>query len=68
MMLRKEAAVTEQPPPGATVKTGELCPQSGLWQVAGKPSFTAEMAKGHVVPPCGGKTVVWQFLGSGQAA
>lgn len=60
--------MSEQPPPGATAKTGQSCPQSGLWRVAGQPAFLTVMAKGHVVPPCRGKTVVWQFLGPGDGA
>jgi hypothetical protein len=55
--------VTDTIPPGATAKTGDLCPQSGLWQVSGQPQVTTRIPEGHVMPPCHGKTVTWQFLG-----
>ncbi len=66
--LNKEAAVTEQHPPGATVKTGEICPQSGLWQVVGQPACAAVMAQGHMVPPCHGKTATWHYRGQRESA
>lgn len=60
--------MTEQHPPGATVKTGETCPQSGLWQVVGQPACTAVLERGHLVPPCHGKTAVWHYLGQRENA
>lgn len=41
-------------PIGMTAKTGERCPESGVWAVVGSPSTTAPIAKGNVMPPYGG--------------
>lgn len=46
---------------GATAKTGEKCPESGVWAVQGSPSTTAPIAKGNVMPPYSGKAVTWML-------
>ena len=33
-------------PIGTTARTGEKCPESGIWKVIGSPSTTAPIAKG----------------------
>ena len=43
----------------ASAKTGETCPESGVWKVVGTPSTTAPIAKGNRMPPYGGKAVTW---------
>ncbi len=40
-------------PIGTTAKTGENCPESGIWKVIGSPSTTAPIAKGNRMPPYG---------------
>jgi hypothetical protein len=49
-------------PVGRTAKTGEICPESGVWKVVGQPTTTAPIAKGNKMPPYGGKAVVWQLI------
>ncbi len=49
-------------PVGTTARTGEMCPESGVWKVAGYPSTTAPIAKGNRMPPYGGKAVTWQLV------
>jgi hypothetical protein len=49
-------------PTGRTAKTGELCPESGVWKVLGTPSTTAPIAKGNRMPPYDGKAVTWQLI------
>jgi len=49
-------------PIGTTAKTGETCPESGVWKVQGTPSTTAPIAKGNTMPPYGGKAVTWQLI------
>ncbi|RMU01249.1 hypothetical protein ALP36_200078 [Pseudomonas syringae pv. coriandricola] len=46
---------------GTTAKTGENCPESGVWEVVGTPSTTAPIAKGNRMPPYGGNAVTWRL-------
>lgn len=46
---------------GTTARTGEVCPESGVWQVVGTPSTTAPIAKGNRMPPYSGKAVNWKL-------
>lgn len=46
-------------PIGTTARTGETCPESGVWKVVGPPTTTAPIAKGNRMPPYGGKAVTW---------
>lgn len=46
-------------PIGTRARTGEKCPESGVWKVEGYPTTTAPIAKNNVMPPYGGKGVVW---------
>jgi len=45
-----------------TAKTGEKCPESGVWKVVGTPSTTAPIAKGNTMPPYSGKAVTWALI------
>ncbi len=44
-------------PIGTTAKTGEKCPESGVWKSQDTPSTTAPIAKGNTMPPHNGKAV-----------
>lgn len=44
-----------------TARTGEKCPESGVWEVFGSPSTTAPIAKGNRMPPYAGKAVTWRL-------
>ncbi len=46
---------------GTIAKTGERCPESGVWKVMGLPTTTAPIAKGNVMPPYRGNAVIWQL-------
>ncbi len=48
-------------PIGTTARTGETCPESGVWQVVGTPSTTAPIAKGNRMPPYNGQAVTWRL-------
>jgi len=48
-------------PIGTTARTGESCPESGVWKVVGTPTTTAPIAKGNRMPPYGGNAVTWQL-------
>ena len=47
---------------GTTARTGQNCPESGVWQVVGTPSTTAPIAKGNTMPPYAGKAVTWKLI------
>jgi hypothetical protein len=53
--------MTKRAPLGTRARTGEVCPESGVWQVAGG-STTAPIAKGNRMPPYGGQAVIWQLI------
>ncbi len=60
---------TEAPPPaplrgsvGITVRTGQRCPESGIWRVENIPSATAPVAIHAVMPPYGNRTVTWVLV------
>ncbi|MGA0543142.1 hypothetical protein [Neotabrizicola sp. VNH66] len=55
-------AAKTRAPLGTTAKTGEACPESGVWKVVGTPSTTAPIAKGNRMPPYGGKAVTWTLI------
>ena len=47
---------------GTTARTGENCPESGIWAVVGYPSTTAPIAKGNRMPPYNQKAVTWRLV------
>jgi hypothetical protein len=49
-------------PIGTTARTGQTCPESGVWKVVGQPSTTAPIAKGNTMPPYNGQAVTWQLI------
>lgn len=49
-------------PIGTTAKTGENCPESGIWKVVSTPSTTAPIAKGNKMPPYSGSAVTWKLI------
>lgn len=49
-------------PLGTTRKTGETCPESGVWEAQSSPSTTIPLAKGNQFPPYGGKSVTWKLI------
>ena len=49
-------------PIGTTAKTGEKCPESGVWKVVSTPSTTAPIAKGNTMPPYNNSAVTWKLI------
>ena len=47
---------------GTTARTGDVCPESGVWQVIGTPSTTAPIAKGNRMPPYNQQAVTWVLV------
>ncbi len=49
-------------PLGTRRKTGETCPESGVWKVDDPvASTTAPISKGNTFPPYRGKSVYWKL-------
>ncbi len=49
-------------PIGIIAKTGNICPESGVWKVVGSPTTTAPIAKGNRFPPYRGNAVSWKLI------
>lgn len=47
---------------GTIARTGQTCPESGVWKVVSYPSTTAPIAKGNTMPPYNGQAVTWQLI------
>jgi hypothetical protein len=57
----EEHTMRTRKPIGTTARTGEICPESGVWQPIGY-STTAPIAEGNRMPPCDGKAVTWKLI------
>ena len=55
-------SVNTKNPVGTRARTGEICPESGVWKVEGTPSTTAPIAKGNRMPPYDGRAVIWVLI------
>jgi len=53
--------MTTRAPLGTTARTGEVCPESGVWQPIGY-STTAPIAKHNRMPPYNGVAVSWKLI------
>ena len=49
-------------PIGTKARTGEICPESGVWKVVGFPTTTAPIAKGNRMPRYNGRAVTWELI------
>lgn len=49
-------------PIGTEARTGQLCPESGVWTVVGNPTTTAPIAQGNRMPPHNNQAVTWQLI------
>lgn len=52
----------EKKPLGTTAKTGQTCPESGVWQALTTPATTAPIAVGNTMPPYKKKGVTWKLV------
>ncbi len=48
-------------PLGTTRKTGEKCPESGVWKALSNPSTTIPLSSGETFPPYNDKAVTWEL-------
>jgi hypothetical protein len=49
-------------PLGTTARTGEKCPESGVWQSQDSPSTTAPISVGNTMPPHNGSSCTWKLI------
>lgn len=49
-------------PIGITAKSGEICPESGVWKVQGYPSAIMPIGQGKLMPSHDGHGVQWELL------
>jgi len=61
-MSNLNSFVLMRSPIGTTARTGQNCPESGVWQVIGIPSTTAPIAVGNTMPPYAGRAVTWKLI------
>lgn len=54
--------VSTRKPIGTTARTGETCPESGVWEAQSTPSTTAPIAEGNRMPPYNGAAVTWKLI------
>ncbi|MGI9484206.1 MAG: hypothetical protein ACR2OR_17810 [Hyphomicrobiales bacterium] len=59
--FQKEFVIAKKPI-GIIAKTGEVCPESGVWESQDNPSTTAPIAKGNRMPPNSNKAVRWKLI------
>lgn len=48
-------------PIGTIRQTGDICPESGIWETLTSPSTTAPIAVGNRFPPYRGQAVSWRL-------
>jgi hypothetical protein len=46
---------------GTTARTGQSCPESGVWRASSN-GTTAPIAKGNTMPPAGGVATTWTLI------
>lgn len=49
-------------PIGTICRTGQRCPESGIWESQDRPSTTAPYAVGNVFAPHNGIAVNWKLI------
>lgn len=49
-------------PIGTRARTGEVCPESGVWKAISTPTTTAPIAKGNRMPPYNNQAVSWELI------
>ena len=49
-------------PLGTIKRTGEKCPESGVWEAQSTPSTTIPLSEGETFPPYNNKAVDWKLI------
>ena len=53
---------TSRVPLGTTGRTGEKCPESGVWQAIANPGGEIPLSKGETFPPHNNQAVTWKLV------
>ena len=62
VFIAKDLRDDQRNPIGLVARTGETCPESGIWQTLSSPPTTAPIAKGNRMPPYNGAAVTWKLI------
>ncbi len=58
----KNLKIMAKSPLGTTRKTGEKCPESGIWEAQSSPSTTIPLTEGETFPPYNNKAIIWKLI------
>jgi hypothetical protein len=56
------SSVAHKVPLGTIRHTGDVCPESGVWETLTSPSTTAPIAVGNRFPPYRNQAVSWKLI------
>jgi hypothetical protein len=62
IIARSDTHLPNRIPIGSTARTGEECPESGIWEAAESGSPMVPIAKGNRMPPFKRKAVTWRLV------
>lgn len=61
-IINSKFNIMSKVPLGTTRKTGEKCPESGVWEAQSSPSTTIPLSEGETFPPYNNKAVTWKLV------
>ncbi len=61
-IINLKVKIMAKEPLGITRKTGQKCPESGVWKSQSTPSTTIPLSKGETFPPYNGESVIWKLI------
>ena len=61
-IINSKLNIMSKVPLGTTRKTGEKCPESGVWEAQSSPSTTIPLSEGETFPPYNNKAVTWKLI------
>jgi hypothetical protein len=47
---------------GIRLRTGDVCPQSGIWRVVTEAASDTPIHQGQAMPDHGGRSVIWELV------
>jgi hypothetical protein len=47
---------------GTRLRTGDVCPQTGIWRVLKVAASSTPVLQGKPMPPYGGRSVMWELI------
>lgn len=58
---KQKADQKDSAPIRLLARTGDPCPESGIWVVVGQVDIAVTVAAGHLMPPAKGSAVTWRL-------